>query len=222
MENLFDMLIPIILVVGWVIKGLFSGNSEEDEGAQPRSRPASDESYPDTEYEARQRRIQEEIRRKIMERRQAAEGGAAKPPELPRHEGPVVVSADHAEAKRRRVQERLKQRKERQKEVAEQVHETIPEPDTAPDGFSWEQPDHSYEAALEAQRARIEATKRQATALQSQLSARSGREEIMATGKQRQSRYRGPIRERLRDPAVAREAVIYREVLGKPVGLREG
>ena len=165
-KNLLDMLIPIILVVGWVIKGLLSGNAEEDNGPQPRSRSAPDESYPDTEYEARQRRIQEEIRRKIMERRQAAEGGTAEPPELPGQQRPVVTP-DHVEAKRRRVQERLKQRKERQKEVVEQVHETPVESETAPGGFSWNQSDHAYEHALEAQRARLEETKRQAAALQS-------------------------------------------------------
>ena len=28
--NLLDMLIPIIIVVGWVLKGLFSGNADEE------------------------------------------------------------------------------------------------------------------------------------------------------------------------------------------------
>lgn len=220
MENLLDMLIPIIIVVGWVLKGIFSGNGEDEGSSQPRPRSKSDESYPDTEYESRQRRIQEEIRRKIMERRQAAEGGGEVPTPS-QQQRPVVMSADHAEAKRRRVQERLKQRAEKHKEVAERVHETEPEA-ADPTGFSWEESNHDYEHALEAQRARIEETKRQAARLQSQLSSQS-KQASSSTGARRQrSSYRGPIRVKLRDPAAARDAIIYSEVLGKPVGMREG
>ncbi|MGB0414549.1 MAG: hypothetical protein ACPGJU_08885 [Coraliomargarita sp.] len=250
MENLLDMLIPIILVVGWVIKGLFSGNTEEDESPPPRSRSTEDESYPDTEYEARQRRIQEEIRRKIMERqqadgrgatapqsqdriqeqirrqfrdelsksREAVEGGATTPPELPHQQRPVVISADQAEAKRRRVQERLKQRKERQKEVAERVHETPEDVHDTPGGFSWDE----SERAMDVQRARLEETKRQAALLQSQLASSSQGEVSKVVSKRGRGSYRGPVREKLRDPRAARDAIIYSEVLGKPVGLREG
>jgi len=221
MENLLDMLIPIIVVVGWVLKGLFTSNSEEDEGA-PRPRSAPKESYPDTEYEERQRRIQEEIRRKIMERRQAAEGAGADAPVQSQQQRPVVMSSDHAEAKRRRVQERLKERQERHKETAERVHETQAESDVAPGGFSWDESDHAYEQALEAQRARIEETKRQAVQLQSLLASKSQQQDGATTLKRQRTSYRGPIRSKLRNPAAARDAIVYSEVLGKPVGLREG
>lgn len=218
MENLLDMLIPIIIVVGWVLKGLFSGNAEEEEGPQPRPRSGPDESYPDTDYEQRQRRIQEEIRRKILERRQAVEGGVMEPSQQQR---PVVTSPDHAEAKRRRVQERLKQRKERQREVTERVHETAEDIHETAGGFSWDNSGQAYEQVLEAQQARIEETRRQAARLQSQLASRSQQTDSQVTRTRKRRSYRGPIREKLRDPAAAREAIIYSEVLGKPVGLRE-
>ena len=177
-------------------KGLFSGNADE-EGLQPRPRSGPDNAYEDTEYEERQRRIQEEIRRKIMERSQAAEERTQSRRSCPGSlRWPVLEDA--AEAKRRRVQERLKQRKEAHKEIVEQVHETPDQREIAPDSFSWDDSDHDYEQAIEAQRARIEETRRQAALLQAQLSRRSNG----AEQEPRRSRgsYRGPIREKLRDP----------------------
>ncbi|NQY32922.1 MAG: hypothetical protein HRT56_07100 [Coraliomargarita sp.] len=217
MDNLFEILIPLIFAAVYFFGNLFSKGQEEDTPS-PRPQGRDPETYEETEYEQRQRRIQEEIRRKIMERRGQVQGPAT--------EEPRSVLVEDLRNRRREVQERTKERQAQQREIVEKPHHHEPEVDASvPDGFSWDASDNVYERQMEEQRRQIEATKRQAEALKRQAAAA---EKKAAANRRvrRQSSSRGllsgPVRESLRSPEAARAAIIYKEVLGKPVGLRDG
>lgn len=234
MENLLEWLVPLIFAAIYFFGNMLSGKSGEEERPQPKRRPgeAYEETDADRQYAERQRQIQAEIRRKIQERRQAASGQptaaepaqAATPP-------PLSERAESEQVGRRATHERTKERKEKHKETREAVHETAPhlhptheaEPQTASGDFSWDQSDNAYEQAMEAQLKQIEATKRQAAALRQKAEASRKK-----TGSRKHRSHTGgaflsgPVREHLKNPAAARAAFVYGEVLGQPVSLRKG
>ena len=207
-----ESLEEILKVVGGIIFAaiyLF-GNTifkSKDEDA-PRSPTLPRQSGSEEDEAAdRQRQIQEAIRRKILERRQAAGG------EAPTSSQPV---AQHQE-RRKEVVERHKETHQR----APHVEPTHQEPET--DGrFSWDASDNVYEQQMQERLQQIEATKRRAEALKrqagtsNQASETTGRRQSTRRGARRS----GPVRSVLRDPAAARSAIIYSEVLGKPVSMR--
>lgn len=225
MDNLLEILVPLIFAAIYFFGNMLSGKSREDEDAppgMPRRRDSEDE---DADAIERQRRIQEEIRRKIMERRRASEG-----------EGPPQMAPSGQELReRRREVEARRETREAQKETREVVHETpdVPpfvaptheaSPEATPPAFSWDNSDNAYESAMEEQLKRIEATKRQAEQLKRQASAATERTDTSST-KRRAGKGRyfsGPVRETLTDPAAARAAFVYAEVLGQPISMRKG
>lgn len=232
MENLLEILIPLIFAAVYFFGNMLSGKGEDEERPRPRSARRStskpyEETDADREYAERQRRIQEEIRRKIEERRQAARekqedvsAPTATPPPI----------AENLRSRRRAVQERLKERQENQKETHESVHETPPhlmpthELESASDSsFSWDESDNVYEQGMAAQLKKIEETKRQAEVLRRK--AESAAKQRQAIGQADVSAGRsglsGPVRDNLKDPSAARAAFIYGEVLGQPVSLRK-
>ena len=208
-----ESLEEILKVVGGIIFAaiyLFGNTifkSKDEDAPRPPTLPRESGSQED-EAADRQRQIQEAIRRKILERRQAAGG------EAPAASQPV---AQHQE-RRKEVQERQKETHQR----APHVEPTHQEPET--DGrFSWDASDNVYEQQMQERLPQIEATKRRAEALKRQA---GGSTQSSATTKRRQSTRRGglrsgSVRSVLRDPDAARTAIIYSEVLGKPVGVRE-
>ncbi|MFU8847412.1 MAG: hypothetical protein ACNA77_01675 [Opitutales bacterium] len=214
MDNIFEILIPLLIAAVYFFGNAFSGKSKEDEGGpplRPRERDAEDEADP--EALERQRRIQEEIRRKIMERRQATGG-----------EPPQFAPAESATQEGRRDQAMPHRSEPR---VADQARQSRREPppmrEQKPGAFSWDVSDDAYDSKMQAQLKRIEATKRQAEKLQKQ--ARAGREKSKAIEKpkRRSGGYlTGTVRESLQDPHAARVAFIYGEVLGPPISLRKG
>ena len=209
-----ESLEEILKVVGGLIFGaiylfgnqIFKGKDEDTPGAPtlPRESAGSDDDAED--YAARQRQIQEAIRRKIMQRREAT-ATPTSPPE--------PVSA-HRE-RHKRVVERHKETHQRAPHV-----EPTPQATAVDDRFSWDTSDNVYEEQMQARLEQIEATKRRAEALRRQAArsttaAKSPNEQARAT---RGSLPLGSVRSVLRDPAAARTAFVYGEVLGKPVGLR--
>jgi len=204
-----ESLEEILKVVGGLIFGaiylfgnqIFKGKDEDSPGAPTLPRESAD-----SDDAARQRQVQEAIRRKIMQRREAT----ATPTSSPE---PVVA---HREL-HKRVVERHKETHQRAPHV-----EPTPQASTVDDRFSWNTSDNVYEEQMQARLEQIEATKRRAEVLRRQ----AGRPTTAAKTPNGQSRSTrgslpaGSVRSVLRDPAAARTAFVYGEVLGKPVGLR--
>jgi hypothetical protein len=226
MDNIFEILIPLAIAAVYFFGNMFSGKSKEDDAAPPslpRQRGA-DEENDDADAFERQRRIQEEIRRKIMERRR--DSGSAAPQAAP-------VGQDLHE--RRSDVKAPRETRETQKKTREVVHESrdgrAPNREARRDSgyettspaFSWDQSDNAYDSGIEAQLQRIEATKRQAEKLQKQAAARRKTTKEEEQPKRRTGGYfTGTVRQSLQDPQAARVALIYGEVLGPPVALRKG
>ncbi len=208
MEDLFDILIPLVIAAVYFFGNMLSkksGDDLEDGFPMPRKR----EGEVDPEQAERQRQVREEIRRKIEERR----GGAPATPNPP----PVVTAPPEPA---RTVRERTKRTDER-------VHETrapapVPETVKAKPDFTWDASDDIYENTMQAQLAQIEATRKKAAALKAQSAAATqklGRRDRRPS-KAGRGLLKGPVRAALRTPDAARTAFIYGEVLGKPVGMR--
>lgn len=197
MENLFEMIVPLVFAAIYFFGNLLSKKEEDAPPPRPRRKPPTEAEAAD---EARQREIQEAIRRKILERR----GGPKAPPGMPR---PAAHPA---------------RRREPAPEPVAPVPE-VPEPVAkAPSsgGFSWDDSANAYQLQMEEQERRIEATRRQAEAIRKQTSGLAPSAYSRKTGSRRSGRhYSGPIRSRLNSPAEARDAIIYAEVLGPPPGL---
>ncbi len=233
MEHLFDILVPLVFVVIYFFGNMLSKKGEEDTRPEPRHRPKPDytPTQYDLDYAERQRRIQEEIRRKIEARRDAA--GESQAGSAPTSTPPPI--SDDLVRRRRAVQERLKERKEKQKETYESVHESTAhlspthqqQVETEPEGaFSWGSSENVYEQVMEGRLKQIEATKRQAEALRRQANAtvrKQGRSTsdrpASTTGGRGLS---GSVRDTLKESGAARAAFIYGEVLGQPLSLRKG
>jgi hypothetical protein len=211
MENLLEILFPLIFAAVYFFGNLLSKKNEESGEPRPERRDA--EAYEETSAE---QQIKEQIRRKIEARRAAAEGRAL-PPE---------AAEPAPAAPQRTTRERLKEGREQYKQTQEAPHEvpaqTSNADDGAPGGFSWEASDHAYAQVIEAQQRKIEATQRQAAALRSK--AHAARAKMPARRGSAESKggvLAGPVRSSLSNPAAARAAFIYSEVLGAPAGLQQ-
>ena len=211
MENLLEILFPLIFAAVYFFGNLLSKKNEESGEPRPERRDA--EAYEETSAE---QQIKEQIRRKIEARRAAAEGRAL-PPEAA-EPGPA--------APQRTTRERLKEGREQYKQTQEAPHEvpaqTSNADDGAPGGFSWEASDHAYAQVIEAQQRKIEATQRQAAALRSKAhAARAKMPSRRGSAESKGGVLAGPVRSSLSNPAAARAAFIYSEVLGAPAGLQQ-
>lgn len=225
MDNILEILIPLAIAAVYFFGNMFSGKSEENEEKPPslsRQRGGQDED--DIDVHERQRRIQEDIRRKIMERR----GGSGS-------EQPQAAPAGDEWQERRSVAQAPRETSEAQKNTREAVHETRDDRATrrdsgqgygyeaTPPAFSWDESDNAYDSGMQAQLKRIEATKRQAEKLKKQAAQRQKTSKDEEKPKRRTGGYfTGTVRESLQDPQAARVAFIYGEVLGTPIGLRKG
>jgi hypothetical protein len=216
MDNLLEFIVPLVFAAIYFIGNMMSGKSDEND--QPK--PARGREKPeDAEAAARQRNIQEEIRRKIMERRQAAE--------TPQRAEPVreMSASDQQQRERRRALEAERGQKEVAKKVTPPPVRRQAEPPTmvmkeSDRGFNWDASDDIYDSKIEQQLQRIEATKRQAELLKKKVpvyGAKAKREKSSSSSRT----FSGPIRSHLQDPAAARVAFIYGEVLGQPVSERK-
>lgn len=145
---------------------------------------------PDPEVLAREQEIRDQIRRKIQERRQAPDG--ATNAEVP---DPVV--------------EAQRTRKPRE----------VPEPFPAPSQPA-AAPAPTYETLMEAQLRRIEATKAQAAALQKRVASPGASGQGASEPKPTRGAWHASLRKSLKNPRLARRAVIYKEILEAPIALR--
>ena len=219
MDNLLEILVPLIFAAVYFFGNLLSGKSE-DEGAGPPKLPHQPGGHGEAEdYAERQRQIQEAIRRKIMQRRQAA----TEAQETPEPEAPVIV-------RQQQQKEVREQHKEVQQRKVPEVEPTPAAPVTseAPSGaFSWDTSDNVYEEQMQERLQQIEDSKRRAEVLRRQAGLKpaatsANRSAVAERGRRtRGGLLAGPVRKVLRDPAAARVGFIYGEVLGKPVSLRQ-
>ena len=233
MDNLLEILVPLIFAAIYFFGNMLSGKKDEEDAPSglPRQRSADEE---DADAAERQRRIQDEIRRKIMERRRAAGGEPATTVldeevdgELRAHP-PARFDRREAEALRE-----VRQEKQESREAMREVQapksaysKTSREKgsDSRRPSFSWDSPGNAYESQMEAKLRLIEETKRQAEKLRRQAARHNAASD--AQDKQSKPRtggyFTGSVRETLRNPRAARAAFIYGEVLGQPLSLRKG
>ena len=219
MDNLLEFIVPLVFAAIYFFGNMLSkkGDKDEDEAsAQPRSGPA------DAEAEGRQRSVQEEIRRKIMERRQGTSSSE------PARE---TTAYDQQQRERRQASDTHRERRqsnESQREQREVVKKVTPPPvrrqQAEPPpmvaqkkaGFDWDTSDDIYGAKMEQQLKRIEATKRKAAQLKKK-SDEFGAKPNRVTRSGSSSTFSGSIRSQLQDPTAARAAFIYAEIIGRPV-----
>ncbi len=227
MDNLFEVIVPIIFAAIYFFGNMLSKKSDDD------GLPSGRSSGEDADAIERQRRIQEEIRRKIMERRRAAEDGApmgapsssaassrreqadsARDRSFPERHRKGQPELSHPS--RHPVGHRRKMR-EQQKETLDRRHSSHPAP-----------VDDAYGNQIQAKLEQIEATKIQAERLRKQAaqSASSLRPAQSTPGSQADMSGRrrpalGSVRATLRNPATARAAFIYGEVLGPAISQRK-
>jgi hypothetical protein len=206
-DNIFEILVPLAFAAIYFFGNMFTGK-KEDEAEPPPLVPRDADSGETDEGAERQRRIQEEIRRKIMERRRSQSGESPAPP-LP--------------VERPRPRE---ERAARAPEPVPQVRQVVREQTAHDNTFSWDRSDDAYDKSMDARLRQIEETKRRAERLKKQADNAHMKNEIGSGPAKRAKRrsgghFSGPVRESLADPAAARVAFIYGEVLGRPVGLRD-
>ena len=219
-----EILVPLVIAAVYFFGNMLSGKSDDSDDAPmglPKRRGS--EERKESDAAERQRRIQEDIRRKILERRGAAGGsGPARRPAAP--------------VARRDLREPRRETPEMRKEAREVVHETreaarpamappmrAAPAEPAPPDFTWDRSDDVYEESMKARLEQIEAAKRQTEQLRKQASAVHER---TGAGRSRRGRkqgryFSGPVRDSLGDPRAARAAFVYAEALGPPVSLRQ-
>lgn len=172
MDNIFEYIIPIAFAAIY-----FFGNKLSE-----KTKEVFDQRPEDTEVDDRQRRIQEEIRRKIMERRNDA--SRASPSKSFPKAGDGV-----------------------------DVPKSKPEPVTSTSD--------TFASQLKARLEKVEATNRQAQELQKQGAIIASSNSRSVARSRAGGLFSGNVRSSLRDPAAARAAFIYGEVLGTPVSQKK-
>jgi hypothetical protein len=209
MDNLLDYIIPIVFAAIYFFGNMLSKGGDDAE-APPARRVSRDE---DPDVLERQRRIQEEIRRKILERRNATNPAPDAAPAPQRQT--AEFSREHSPAHSPAAESA------RQRHIAETARQRHPAELAQPEPSST-QPD-AYETEMQAKLRQIEATERQAQKLAKQARAARQQSSSAATpsGAQTSRSKRGPVRAILRDPAAARAAFIYSEVMGPPISQRK-
>lgn len=211
MENLLEILIPVIVIISWAASKMFEQNSGGD----------SDSSREDSEAAERRRAIQEEIRRKIAERM----GGAA--PQS--RSGPPPMPGAPAQREYNPFAPDESQR-------PYQPGQATPPPITmrrsaAPSAPSYEAPTRNFEEELQQQREAMAAARRQAEAARREAQAKlSSLQPGHDKPKHKHSAYDLPhfsglslaseVKAMLQDPRAARKAFLQAEIIGTPVGLR--
>ena len=201
MDQLFEIIVPIAFGLFYLLSHLFSKDKEEGEAGRP-AEPASEErkSLEEALME-RQRQAREAIRKKIEERRGAGGSGSRHTPA--------------SEAARQSAPVRLPQPQARETSRSER-HPSHPDiyvdvANSAP----------SHLDQLEERRKAVEITNRQAAALRRRLSSSVAEVPATTRPRSRPSGSRGSYRSRLNAPRQLREAFVLKELLDKPVGLRD-
>ncbi|MGE9296864.1 MAG: hypothetical protein ACQKBV_11305 [Puniceicoccales bacterium] len=220
--DFIDIVVPIIVFIVWLVGQLGGALSKknQDEAQEDQQRPFTPLNDPSNDDDARTRRIQEEIRRKIAERRGQSPDQDQQPAPPPlRREAPAAPPPLRREPARGNYDTTWGE------ESAYSTGET--RRDESP-SFAPSAPARDYAAELEEQRRRREETERAAQRARqrvgNQMQSMLGGE-IGSRSRRRSSSHSGTalsrrVRNQLTDPRAAREAFVYMEILGTPVGQR--
>ena len=203
----WETLLPVVFFVLYGIAQFL--------GQKKKGGPEAEEE-PDVDMEERARKIREEIRRKIEARREAREGGA----------GPQPVPADRAPYDPT-MPESMQGRPTVQPPVVEPVR--IPEP-PKPVTFPSMEEGLARQASLERSlheqremlvRARKEKKEARERALEMERQAKLGRRGSRKPRPSAPARsLRSSLLEELREPTSVRKAILLREILDTPPGLK--
>jgi hypothetical protein len=242
----FEVLAPVIFIILYFLSQFLGGGDKEKkakkkqekrEAAQRGKQSPMDSAQADADEEARARRIREEIQRKIAERRAAEGAGGGQqqaPTSSPRYDPTLPEHAQRRDFSSspdiaREVPERLPPRR---------VEPTTP-PAPAPRRVAEQEPRvraNSFESAMAEQRRQLERASqaredafRQARSIERGVAATNLRllEAREARSAERRAALLTPdalrreILDELRDPETARKAIVLREVLGPPLGMRK-
>lgn len=200
----WETLLPVVFFVLYGIAQLL--------GSKKKGAPAEEEEQDEIDMEERARQIREEIRRKIEERRQARDG---QPPQPVPQQGRPRYDPTLPESQQRRTLQPAPQRP---------VMQPQPVARRAPEPVLSRQP--SLEERLQEQRAILEKARRE------QQAAKAKARQMMAAAGARREKARQEVRVAatgnlrsqlladLRNPSSTRKAVLLREVLGTPLGLK--
>jgi hypothetical protein len=201
----FDSIAPFVFVILIVASQLMGALKKKG---------ARKEEEPDVDALERARQIREEIRRKIEERRQELEPGTTRPVNQPR---------------RSAYDPTMPEQQQRQPQPVQQQRPAVPRTSPARPVYQVQRSRGStLLEQLAEQRKRLESAQRQqqeARAKAKRMLQESGfeikeREKLAGTGTASTSLLKKQLLSGLRDKNGLRKAVLYREVLGKPIGLR--
>lgn len=187
-----EYIFPLIVFLFWIFGGLFKKGDDEHETPSPRRNPR-----PTSQDDDVARRIQEEIRRKIAERRstQGESPTAQQPTPEFRREQPRSVPMP--EPARRQVQS--------QQQSAGSVQQT--------------QTHHLDEMQAQIQRNREEAKRSREKLLKTRREHRSEKNRQPAASQPAGS-LRGDVLNMLGNRSLAQRAFVMQDIFGTPVGLR--
>ena len=184
MDNLFEYIIPIVFAAIYLFGNKLSKTAED----------VFDQTREETDTDERQRRIQEEIRRKIAERKNEVS-------QTKRHQTlQPTFSSESTDIE------------------STDIESKVSEPLVEPEAFT--SPVDTFASQLQAQLERVEATKRQAEELKKQGAIIPSNSQSGSTSRTADL-FSGSVRSSLRDTAAARAAFIYGEVLGTPVSQKK-
>ncbi|MGC6455533.1 MAG: hypothetical protein ACON39_00795 [Coraliomargaritaceae bacterium] len=198
MDNIFEILVPLIFAAIYFFGNMMSKKEEDVPTPKKRRQPTAEEEA----VQARQKEIQEAIRRKILERR----GGPKGPSGMPRPSRPT----GSANGESRDIKPVVM--------TPQEIEPTATAP--ASGEFSWDASGNAYQQQLEERERQIEATRKQAEAIRQQAPAfPASTYGAKKRPRPSRSRFSGPLRSRLNKPGDARLGILYAEVLGPPIGL---
>ncbi len=198
MDNFFEILLPLIFFAIYFASQFFGKKGEEDPSAEEE--PES------------MRKIREELRRKIEERRRAGQQGQEQPHEM---EPPAEERAGGSVLRESR--QRPEREPQRNLRPAEPERTEAQPPPLQP----------SYDRDLEERMAEVRRSQEKVEAARQQARERIGslaanQPASSKRGTNQTASYREFLRESLRDPQNLRKSFLLHEVFGTPVGMREG
>ena len=204
MDNLFEILLPLLVFGAYFLSQLFGKKGGEESEEEP-----SDEL----------RKIREELRRKIEERRRGGGETGGDPQAAPA--GPAGPAEARGGSVMRESQPR-RQMVDRREEEAAAAGQSAPSTPTAAGGGE------DYSGKLEAQMAEVRRSQEQVEAAGQDAQERVSKFAAPASGRKTgagrasPANYRDFLREALRDPENLRRSFLLHEVFGTPVGARRG
>lgn len=208
MGDFVELLFALIAGFFWLFgSSIFRKRDEGGSYQQPSSSENKEmgNNRESGDSEERQRQIREAIRRKIAERRQQSDSE------------PVVTLEEDPQ---KQYREFFDQQKEANESSA---YARSMEEEASGETFSWNLEGSTYEQEMQKRLQEIEATKRKAEALKKKAKQKAqiyGSEQSKTAVEQESELFTGSIQSALKNPKNAQAAVVYREILGKPVGLR--